>query len=99
MNRMSEKLAVYARAQRAEAKLTEVKGQAAQWERTAVDLAEDLLAVAGELVKSAEFLDWLMDQDLSCAGLGKPSKKIPGNLRVDEASDITLALAYARRIS
>jgi len=57
---------------------------------------EDLQLIASALVKTAEFDEWLMDQDLSCAHQRKPSDDVK-RVQVEGATDLTLAVAYAGR--
>jgi len=81
----------------------ELRRQLRELEEKATDLGRRLhLALAGsqllarQLVKTAEFDAWLLDQDVSSAHMRKPGP-VRKAAEIEEASDLKLALQYARR--
>jgi hypothetical protein len=95
MNKMQEKLAVYARAQRAEMKCRELAIEITALQNALAVAELDREVLAQTVCEGREFGEWVLTLDLSSAHVSKPSEKFREKYSMENSDDVELAMMFA----
>ena len=80
---------------RSQIRIRQLEAEIIETRKALAEADEDRRLLAKSICREGDFLDWLVDQDVSSAHMRKPWRQ--RDAEVEGKTDLELALAYANR--